>query len=260
MPQVIDLALETPTPHLKQFAAHTEFDFTLAHHVLMERRCREFHARRAANRLLILDNSMHELGSPLPVPALIVAAQLVHANILVPPDKLNVSMATNLRWLRETHAALRATYPFCKPAAVLCGRTAAARLAFVQIARALNIACLMLPFRKPRKAWFQHLLRAGVHFSHVHLLGVSERAELQWFAQVAASLPNTLFSVDTSKPIKWALCGRRMDDGRPWRGAPVSSQDVLRARLTPAQLKLAIENVRILKEALSCDAVPSTPR
>ena len=236
---MIQLALEIPTALLEALTPLTELDFALAHKVLEDEKYAEFYATREAGRILLLDNSMHELGKPLPPKELLRAARLCRADYVIAPDLLG-QPERNLRWFLETRKVLRGEF---KTAVCMCGRTPEERKDFLEAVSFADMLCL--PFREARVSWFLEQLP---QWTRIHLLGVSTLEELSIWPAIAGRFARIEFSVDTGKPIKAAMVGRHLDDGKSLRGIPISSKDLLGLSFfTPEQLRLMGENIYTLK-------------
>jgi len=239
---MIQLALEIPTSLLATFTPLTELDFALAHRVLEDEAYCSFYRNRAPGRELILDNSMHELGKPLSPNELLLAVRKVQADFLIAPDELG-QPAKNLSWFKETQALCSND---CQIAVVMCGNTPEERATFLNQVRYADMLCM--PFREDRFTWFE---QHAPTWQRVHLLGVSSLEELAQWVTLEKTLPRIRFSVDTSKPIKAAMVGRRIDDGKSLRGISISSKDLLGlSTFTPTQLDLIGENIMVLQMRL----------
>jgi len=239
--------MEIPTAHLADWSALTDLDFALAHKVLEDPIVARFHAARPAGRQLILDNSMHELGHPLPVKDLARAADLCNADYVIAPDQLGQTQR-NLDWYNETVDELAGHHHI---GVVLCGKTSSERLRYLQTVSEGDMLCL--PFRENRLLWWAEIERLGAWsmpvLSRIHLLGVNELAELHIFQRMTQ--PSILWSVDTSKPIKWAIENRFIGDGLSIRGARTTSHALLDAVLPDAQVSLMIRNLHHLRSYLA---------
>ena len=240
---MIKLALEAPTSRLATWTHRTDLDFALAHRVLEdETYCRFYSERedRQPGRELILDNSFHELGEPLPIDDLLTAAELVNANFIISPDRLEDPDWT----LEQFDMMSRRTI---KTAVVLGGETPEDRRRFLENVRPAAMLCL--PYRRSRLEWYLEQLP---QWTRIHLLGMSSFEEIigwRWLADDPRLSP-VEFSVDTSKPIKWGLLGRRFsnNDTRSLRGAPITSKDLLGLTgMTQEQDNLVQENIEFLR-------------
>jgi len=245
---MINLSMEIPTAYLNHWSPWCDLDFALAHRVLEDKAYREHYKNRTTGRELILDNSMHELGFPLPTSDLKRAADMVDADIVVAPDRLG-EVENNRQWFHETYDALSSSYCI---AVVMCGQDAEARRNFLTDVCEADV--LMLPFREPRLAWFEEnrtFIRQN--WNRIHLLGVSELAELIAWSMIASTEPfhterQVKWSVDTAKAVKWGLLLRHLDDGSSLRGAPMSSKDLLDVHsLSMDQQRVIRENTHILR-------------
>jgi hypothetical protein len=213
-------SMEIPSAYLERWAPMTDLDFALAHRVLEDDRYASWYRNRPVDRQLILDNSMHELGEPLPIAQLREAAERVAADFVVPPDQLG-KPDWNLDQYKKCVKEFRGTKHSIT--AVLCGRDRDERKKFL---KAVDMAAmLMLPYREPRMTWYLELRIQFERFPWIHLLGVSELSELQSFNRLCGN--NERWSIDTSKPVKAGLVGRSILDGQSLRGIPVSSKDLL---------------------------------
>jgi hypothetical protein len=94
----------------------------------------------------------------------------------------------------------------------------------------------------------QWYLETLPHWKRVHLLGVSELTEIQ------AWLPFTRFlqlSVDTGKPVKYGLLGKRLSELRSPRRASLNSRALLEQdSWSPQQVTLVKKNVAYLRSLL----------
>jgi hypothetical protein len=245
---MIRLSMEIPTHWLRVWTSRTDLDFVLAHRVLEDGTYAEFHANREKGRELILDNSMHELGHPLPVKDIIHAARAVKANYVIPPDKLGYP-DFNLDQFWSMVSSVRGEFPL---APVVCGHTQAERLSFIEeVSEHASMICL--PYREARFDWYQELSEAFSNWDRIHLLGVNTLGELHSFAMISECDPARprRWSVDTAKAIKWGVEMRGIDDGDSLRHASLSSKDLLDLReLNPAQLMYVNHNIEILR--LTC--------
>jgi hypothetical protein len=245
---VIGLAMEIPTTALQKLNPLCDLDFVLAHKVLQDMEYARFYRDRPKGRTLILDNSMHELGEPLPLDSISHAADIVRPDYIIAPDRLgdadwSVTMLhrASEAWGKDRTAATLLGDDDVDRAQMLCAIDDCAEL-------------LCLPYRRPRLEWF--LGSAAVRrFRRIHLLGMSSVAELRswaYLAEIMGALYTTRFTCDTSKPVKWGLLGRNINDGRSLRGAEIASFDLLNWRdVSPNQLLLIEQNVRFLRRILS---------
>jgi hypothetical protein len=246
----IGLAVELPPSLLVHVGPPlTDLDFALAHRVLENRTYGAWFRNRAKGRELILDNSMHELGEPLPLDALIRAAEMVNPDYVIAPDRLDDAVWT-LQQYHNTRLALDGRW---KTAVVLVGATPDERAAFCQQVQEAEMLCL--PYRKPRLAWF---LELTPNHRRIHLLGVSTLLELLLWRRLTNACGLDL-SVDTGKPVKHGLLGNRISELQSLRHAPLPAKALLEvACVTPEQLDLILENVRFLRTFLEHDDTSRT--
>lgn len=241
---MIKLALEIPTSLLKEISPLTDFDFVLAHRVLEDTAYAEWFRNRVNGRELLLDNSLHELGAPLPAADLVEAALRCQANFVIAPDRLGDG-AWTLEQLKETLNAFAGTQ--FGVALCLQGSSYEERAKLLAYARG-RAALLCLPYRENRIEWF---MQHDPSWRRVHLLGMSTFEELIAWKGVVRQHPRQFFSIDTAKPLKAALVGRYLDDGKSVRGIPISSKDLLGMTATAEQLELVRRNISILRGALA---------
>jgi hypothetical protein len=240
---LIKLALEIPTSLLTELTPLTDLDFVLAHKVLEDEAYAEHYDKRPRNRTLILDNSMHELGHPLPPSRLAIAAEAVHADYVIAPDKLGEPVQ-NLEWYRETWRFIKHS----GVAVVLSGRTKEERVEYARQIKGADMVCL--PFREHRLQWMHELADFLTWCQTFHLLGVNELSELTHFRDEYSVLGK--WSVDTAKPVKWGLLGQDMTKLLTQRGASITSKDLLNvASATPEQLAMIRSNVDFLRTCLA---------
>jgi hypothetical protein len=244
----MQLSLEIPVAYLKQWGPLTDFDFALAHRVLSDPVYRKHYATREAGRELLLDNSMHELGTPLPIASLADAAFAVGADYVIAPDQLGMP-DWNLEQYRLTLAGLKGRF---KIAVVMAGATPTARAEYLDAVAGADMICL--PFREPRLRWFQEQRERILDWTRIHLLGVNEISELKGFVRYArgASLhEHRTWSVDTAKPIKWGWQLKSLNHGETLRSSGISSLDLLDLRdATPEQRSRIVQNIHYLKGVL----------
>src|SRR6187399_2541069 len=80
---------EIPTKYLNDLSPLLDADFALAHLVLEDPLYCEFYAEQSKKgRMVILDNSMHELPESLNAGEILEAADRVKPAFCIPPDKL----------------------------------------------------------------------------------------------------------------------------------------------------------------------------
>lgn len=216
------LTMEIPTKHLEELSPLCDGDFALAHLVLQDEHYAEFYASQSKKgRLVVLDNSMHELKNPLSVPEILSAAERIRPSFVVAPDKLGDPKFTYDQF--QLMVSENRKHGF-RLAVVLCGTNTAERSQFFMDTRQYA-DMLCLPFREPRLDWLSELLRAvPKHVAwppFIHLLGVNELIEIPLINNLldVAGWPRDRRSVDTAKPWKWALKGKRLSDLDSVRGA-----------------------------------------
>jgi len=88
-------AVIAPTALLERYASLTNYHLVLAHLVLGNKTYREFYKTRAAQGdFITVDNSLIELGKPMPLKEVIEAAKLVDAQEIILPDFFRNCAAT----------------------------------------------------------------------------------------------------------------------------------------------------------------------
>jgi hypothetical protein len=247
---MISLALEIPTAYLRWWSPLTDIDFALAHQILKSSDYAKFFAAQPEGREILMDNSFHELGTPLPISDLAKAARLCNATYVVAPDKLGEPI-----WNENQFHATKKALPNESVVPVMSGRNPEERRLYLQSVRASRM--LLLPYREQRLTWFHeqgHLMVQN--WKRIHLLGVSTLEELRAFVGISELSPDVLWSVDTAKPVKLGVIGRRIDDGAPLRGLKLTSKDLLDLKGLALEQVRAIElNIQILRAV--CNGEPA---
>lgn len=256
---MLKLALEIPTSQLKRWSPLLDLDFILAHKVLNDKHYADFFASREKGREVILDNSTHEFGVPIPLDQLRLAAQLSRANFVIAPDIVTEEMSQeqyfkNLRWMQEAATAL---FGF-NVAAVLCGRTTMERNAYTsRCVGRVKMLCFTFHDRRRFEWWEEFSCHAySGYFPRIHVLGMASVDELKRWVDVSEKYPQYSFSFDTCKPLKWGVQGKRLDqiDGTV-RGGSVKSKDVLEmTHFTDEQIQCIEENISYLRKVCRGEA------
>lgn len=244
----MQLGLEIPLELLSTVSPLCDMDFALAQEVLDKPEYAEFYAAQAKKgRFVLLDNGFHELGRPLSSAELLAAATKIHPSAIIAPDWLGKPGETYAAFneLRET---LKGRY---RIAFVLCGNSASQRAEiFTKVAAHIHALCL--PFKEPRLDWFMDLVdRVPITFkwpARIHLLGVNRFEELTAFRDAFnnVGIPACRTSVDTGKPMKFGLDGKRFDPKLALRGAGALKHDYKGA--TDKQLANIFYNVAYLRK------------
>lgn len=247
------LGLEMPTAYLDTFGPLTNFGFALAQNVLEDEAYAEYYRRMSsAGNMVILDNGLHELDQPLPMPELILAAQKITPTYVIAPDFRKDAEKTlwhfrkmeGLMTMKQTHVGI-----------VLQG---AELHDIVQLYSAVrNQAHLIsFPYREDRVGWMAELLeRYPTRINswptpYIHLMGVSTFEDLVWWKAVE-NAHGFHITVDTAKPIKWGIEGKKLDYMTSMRGSSVKSVDIHKRKdLTLEQLAKIYWNIAYLKNFL----------
>lgn len=246
------LAMEIPTAYLSEFSPLCDIDFALAQEVLNDVNYANFYKKqREAGRYVILDNGFHELGHPLSPAELEDAADRIQPSVVIAPDWLGKPVET-LGGFNATWDRLHTRY---RIGAVICGTSPTEREQFfLDVYKRASLLCL--PFKEPRLRWFQELLSTFKGYEwppRIHLLGVNELSELRAFKNVLFEerIPESLVSVDTAKPVKWGILGKRFDVKLNLRGATLASSDIAKQeKLTPTQKQDIFYNTAFLRKFL----------
>lgn len=209
---MIQLSMELPTCKLKEWSPLADLDFVLAHKVLEDKAYAKHFLFRPAGRELILDNSLHELGYPLPSHDLLIAARLCNASYIIAPDRAGDVVFNRLSFLE----ARQLLWPEFKLAVVMTGTPDlnyveghTEREQFLYDVREADMLCLT--FKQPKRfEWYAQSTMAH-RWKRVHLLGCAELRELYGFALLANNT-GRVWSIDTGKALKHAIRGSRMDE------------------------------------------------
>lgn len=240
---MISLSMEMPDCLLAELNPLIDQDFALAHRVLEDDEYAEHFY--SSDKEVILDNGFHELGYPLDSHELLRAADLIEPDWVVCPDWLGETQKT-YQAAMATAKLFKSKYPL---AVVLVGDNPAARNTFMQNTRGLA-QMLCLPYRAPRLEWFNQA--TAIPFERIHLLGLNEPNELSSF-QLAESFPMHLWSVDTSKPVKWGLMGKQIWDLASLRKCPLKTPELLTYKaenINPLQKMWIAQNIAYLRRFL----------
>jgi len=149
---------------------------------------------------------MYELGEPLGVEQLVLAAELVSATAVIAPDwegdKDRTEQAAG--WLMKGSKGCPWTV-----GALVQGKNLEERMDCYYELRALKCRPIGFPFRSPRHEVIQALDREGMfdESGWYHLFGLRDNSELVW------RYPGR-WSVDTGKPFKGFLMDRGPIRGR----------------------------------------------
>lgn len=214
------LMMEVPKAWLKTLSPLMDGDFALAQLVLEDKYYAEFYADQVkSGRFVILDNGFHELGRPLTPPELLEAVTRINPSIVIAPDRLG-DQRFGLEQFFET---LQIMPPEVGVGIVLHGVSPAERAEmFMKTMKHAKMLCL--PFKEPRFEWFCDLLEKIPKYiqwpPRIHLLGVNELWELKAFRDKFDDLgiPARRTSVDTSKPIKFGIAGKKIEAETVLRG------------------------------------------
>jgi hypothetical protein len=177
----------------------------------------DFYAKQSkAGRFTVLDNGFHELGHPLSPAELVVAADRIKPSVVIAPDRLG-----DQRFGLDQFDELRHILPQEYGVGVVLAGVSPAERAEMFMKTMSHCKMLCLPFREPRFEWFCDLLEKIPKYikwpPRIHLLGVNELWELRAFREKFDELgiESKRTSVDTSKPIKFGIAGKRFSEDIP---------------------------------------------
>lgn len=253
---MLGLSMEIPTSKLKEWSPLCDLDFVLAHKVLNDSAYAQHFQNRRFGREVILDNSTHEFGKPLPYADLEQAAQLCRADYLIAPDIVNTDIddaqiALNMHWMHETCENVAAKDDWLAVGAVLCGHTRAQRDSYISFAGEAGVTMLCFTFHEPKRLlWFSDFMLHPTYevWNRIHILGVSTLAELRIWVKISEQYPEKQFSVDTSKALKFGVQEKLLTDNLDLRGGPIRSKEVLElGEFTPVQEECILQNIHKLK-------------
>lgn len=235
------LSLEIPTAYLPDWSPLCDLDFVLAHRVLEDDHYAKYFLSRAKGRELILDNSMHELGTALTPGELLEAARRCRADFVVAPDRLKDPDFC----LAQYRAMQKVFKKEFRVAVAMSGRTESERALYLDAVRDADLICM--PYRENRLDWIQEQYQRLRRWHRLHLFGMSTIQELQRWKDISA----WSLSMDTAKPIKWGIAKDRFTLVKDLRGAPTSSLDLLSVRnLSCAQTECVLWNIAYLRTLL----------
>jgi hypothetical protein len=237
------LAMEIPDS-FTELQTLCDYQFTLAQDVL-ERPWTKYH------EFVILDNGFHELGHPLGTADLLRAVNAIQPDVVAAPDKLGDQDFTWRSWLEMT-----SHLPPSRVALTLTTENQEDRHNAAHGALMRGCRSLALPYRMPRSEWWADLERMFTTVrlwpTHIHLFGMSDWADLRFWARTSRTHPRITFTIDTSKPIKWAINGQMFTHEMKVRHSGVDSKTLTQLKeLTPLTQSLAYYNTAFLRKYLA---------
>jgi hypothetical protein len=216
---MIKLGLEIPDSVLSLVSPLCDYDFALAHRVLENESYRAFYsAQRRSGRFVLMDNSFHELGHPLSVGELFQAAKLINPSVLVAPDKLGEGDWTYQQFVQLAKDPRSRDYVL---AATICGDTPEARSMYLANVRHLGARMYCFPFKEPRLQWYVDLVSMNPWLAEqpIHLFGGNDFDEhMAWVDTLLRWRHTGPVTLDTSKPIKVAMLGQKLQVGTRMHG------------------------------------------
>jgi len=152
------LGLGIPTKYLKHFTIFTDFDFALAHKVLENEDYRNFYKTQSnKGRVVFLDNSLIELGSPMKPEDILQAGALIRATHIVAPDKFEDPL-----WSMEQALNFKIQFGAYHLIIGACHGDVIQQQNILKIYQKHNIIPA-LSFREDR-SWYRSELHGPVHF------------------------------------------------------------------------------------------------
>lgn len=160
-------------------------------------------------RTLIMDNGIIELGYPLPVKELALAAEIVHADILILPDTIDDQRMT-IKQVRHTNPEWKKLRLPTRTMGVVQGKTFAecvdcadshvqAGVDYLAVPRGLT------PTLGSRYDLVSHIAAEHPH-TPIHLLGFSENIHDDIHAAVASPI---VMGIDAATPVWLGMGGRK---------------------------------------------------
>lgn len=198
----LQIAHEAPIKNIKLVQSLTDLDFAIAHFTLKYPKYAIAFADRPKNRILIMDNGLFELSSPVSQEYVLTAAELTRADYIISPD-VTFSRRDTLQHLTKFLALNESRF---RVGAVICGDSTLEQYACYQTYTSLPIDMYCFSFLHSNRAEVLEMLLQNRTYDFTkphHLLGFSSYEEL---AQCIANFPSSLsLSLDTMKPISAAF-------------------------------------------------------
>ncbi len=200
---------------LEQQGLYGDYHLLLAHQVLSQREpWRQFLAEIRSKRKIkvIMDNSIIELGQPLPEDQLLEAVHITQADYLVLPDKIDDFSTTIWRSFKGAATLAEQLPPYCSFLGVVQGRTFTECLTCAEtLAHLSALGALAVPRGLPRQFRSRFELTKEVWRKTklpIHLLGFSGMLEDDL---ATASLGDSfgVMGIDSAVPIREGLAERR---------------------------------------------------
>jgi hypothetical protein len=215
----------------------------------------EYYRDRSANgEYIILDNDSFEQSRPTSIDRLLRAADIVRPKEIVLPDVIRDYMLS-VAYAREAYPVLRAKCPYAALMGVAHGTTVAEWRTCALHHLGLGVQTIGVPrvYADDFGSWLpaiDFLLNHRRRDISFHLLGSPHR--LSAAREVEVAHPGVR-SIDTSKPIHFAMAGVRfheqLDDLEyTGKGRPPHYIDCM---LSDSELALAESNITIMRKALS---------
>jgi len=199
----VELSLEIPTSHCKEFLPLCDFPFGLAQLFLdtpgRDTTLREY---RETHYECLLDNGMYELGESLTIDEILEATTRCRPIAVIAPDWMDDALrsyeaAVSLKTERNMGVSPIRSYVGWTVGAVVQGLDLEERIKCFQMMQDEGFSPICFPFRTPRGETIGHLMARGMlkEGEWYHLLGLQDLLELRW------QFPGR-WSIDTGKPFK----------------------------------------------------------
>jgi hypothetical protein len=236
--------MEIPVTHMIELSRLTDFDFAIAHRIVEDEKYRNaFTDQREAGRMIFLDNGFHERGNGADPKILLQAQFLIAADVVISPDRIDDPDFTKeyITWSLDHFGS--------RTAGVIVGEHLSERMDILDTYLELHIPYICFPYRRARQVWIEEFdkHRPGWEtYVKVHFLGMQTLEEA---VMCATRFPDGTF--DTSKPIKWAYQGKRLDEIEMFHGAWPAYDTFLSAEeMNADQSMVMLYNLALLRKAL----------
>lgn len=182
-------SFQVPIPHMDDFIGDADFFYCLAHLAMTKSEYCDWFIGRPT----ILDNGVHELGTPMYIDDLFQVADMVQPLAIIPPDYLFDTQAT----LAAMDRALQ-RWPVERLWPAVQGRTFEELQESMQVYHSMRVPRVCIPYRLGAQVRIWLARVADLIGIKVHFLGVSSLDELKGIR----FHPDA--SIDTGKPFRWA--------------------------------------------------------
>lgn len=249
----MQIGFECPSDILEEIQPLGDFDFVLAHLILKDEIYHDHYKKKSGHstsRLLILDNSVNELGNPCGIEEMVEAAIEVSPNFIVPPDFLG-DMKSTLHSLDDFIKVVGNELPGVRLLPVLQGSTSNEcvtcsmnyqQRGFKQVAVPYDIICTKdksLQYMASKRV--EVIWRISEGYDWIHLLGMTDPNEFSKYKGLSCKL-----TLDTGSPILHGLHGIHLSETAKLFDKTKCSLD--RMDHHKNDLAMVKENIEYLKE------------